>query len=198
MKNISEKARIIYVVILIIFISIFGMFWLDHIGLLDLDSRFQKFKKEPPLVLHATDDEPSLVEREEFNKQILLLNERIEELNRRELLLSEMEDELEAEKEKFAEAKRGLELEKKRFEDSRRQHAGYEKNVTVLANKMANMPPEQSVNIMLTWEDTLIIDVLRQMDRNAEEGGQASITPFLLTLMPGERAGRIMYLMTQL
>lgn len=198
MRNISEKARIIYVVILIIFISIFGVFWLDHIGLFDLDSRLERFRDEPPLVLHATDDEPSLVEREEFNKQLQLLLERTEELNRQELLIAEREKEIEAEREKLLEEKRGLELEKKRFEDEKVAHAGYQENVRDLANKMANMPPEQSVEIMINWEDTLIIDVLRQMDRDFAAAGQASITPFLLTLMPEERAGRILYLMTQL
>jgi flagellar protein FlbB len=60
------------------------------------------------------------------------------------------------------------------------------------------MPPDESVKIMINWEDPLIIDVLRQMDRDAEELGRQSITSYLITLMPKEKASRIMYLMTQL
>lgn len=198
MKNISDKAKIIYVVILILFISVFGLFWLDHIGLLDLQSKFTKYKKEPESVLHASDDEPSLVEREEFDKEKQLINERIEDINRKEALILEKEKEIEAEKEKIAETRKGLDLEKKKFDDLKREHSGYKKNVKDIAFKMANMPPDDSVRIMINWEDILIIDVLRQMDKDADEAGQPSITPFLITKMPKEKASRITYLMTQL
>ncbi|HOQ13410.1 MAG TPA: flagellar protein FlbB, partial [Spirochaetota bacterium] len=70
--------------------------------------------------------------------------------------------------------------------------------VMVLANKMANMPPEESVKIMVNWDDPLIIDVLRQMDADSAAAGRMSITSYLLTLFPKEKASRIMYLMTQL
>ena len=60
------------------------------------------------------------------------------------------------------------------------------------------MPPDESVKIMVNWEDPLIIDVLRQMDSDAEAAGRTSITSYLITLMPKEKASRIMYLMTQL
>jgi len=69
----------------------------------------------------------------------------------------------------------------------------------VLANKIANMPPEQSVLIMVNWDEPLIIDVLRQMDADSEAAGKMSITAYLLTKFPNkEQASRIMYLMTQL
>jgi flagellar protein FlbB len=198
MKNVSERAKILYLVVLILFISAFGFFWLDHIGLISLQSKFAPLKKEPKSVLYASGDEPSLVEKEEFDKERQLLLERIEELNRREALISEKEKEIETEKEKIAEIKKGLDLEKKKFDNKRTEHAGYMKNIKDLAFKMANMPPDQSVNIMINWEETLIIDVLRQMDRDSAGAGQASITPYLLTLMPKEKAGRITYLMTQI
>ena len=64
--------------------------------------------------------------------------------------------------------------------------------------KEKKMPPNDSVKIMVNWEEPLIIDVLRQMDADAEAAGRVSITSYLITLMPKEKASRIMYLMTQL
>ena len=60
------------------------------------------------------------------------------------------------------------------------------------------MRPDEAIQIMIRWEDTLVIDVLRQMDTEAREAGKSSVTSYLISLMPRERASRIMYLMTQL
>jgi len=198
MKNISEKAKVLYIMIFILFISGFGVFWLDYIGLLDLNKYFSEFKGQPELVTEAAGDEPSLVEREEFEKEKQKLLERIEELDKREALISEKEKDMDAEKEKIEEIRKGLDLEKKKLVIEKKQYSGYMKNVKKLADKISNMPPEESVQIMIKWEDPLIIDVLRQMDSAAEAAGKSSITAYLITLMPKEKASRIMYLMTQL
>jgi len=198
MKNISNRAKILYLIILIAFISGFGTFWLDYIGMVDIYSYINRYKSAPASVVDATDDEPSLIAKEEFEKEKERLLERVEELDKREAVVSEKEKEILAEQEKLDEIKKGLELEKKKLEDDKSKYSGYKKNVKKLADKIANMPPEQSVSIMIKWEDPLIIDVLRQMDFDAEEQGKSSITSYLITLMPKEKASRIMYLMTKL
>lgn len=200
MTNISNRAKILYLVLLILFISGFGLFWLDYIGLFDISSYVNSFRGEPELVTEAGGDEPSLVEREEFEKEKQKFAERVESLDKREALITEKEKEFESQKEKIEEVRKGLELEKKRFDQEKTRYSGYRQNVKVLADKMINMPPVSAVNIMLNWEDTLIIDVLRQIDADAREAGKTSITPYLMQKMSevkAERASRIMYLMTQ-
>jgi len=201
MKHISNKAKILYLLILIVFITGFGLFWMDYIGLIDVYSYVQGLRGQPELVTEARDDEPSLMEREEFEKEKQKLAERIEDLDKREALIAEREKDQQAQREKFDEMRKGLDLEKKKFDQERTMYSGYKKNVLVLANKIVNMPPESSVNIMLNWEDPLIIDVLRQIDADAQEAGRVSITPYLLQIMSekrADRASRIMYLMTQI
>ena len=201
MNTISNRSKILYLVLLILFIIGFGLFWMDYIGLLDMSSYFNKFRGEPQLVTEAKDDEPSLVEREEFEKEKQKLTERIEDLDKREALIAEKEKESDSQKEKIEETRKGLELDKKKFSQEKARYSGYKQNVKVLANKMVNMPPENSVDIMLNWEDPLIIDVLRQIDTDAQDAGRASITPYLIQIMSqkkAERASRIMYLMTQI
>ena len=196
---VSNRSKIIFLIILIVFLCGISLVWFDTMGLFNFGSKVKSMVENDELALNASGDEPSLIEKEEFGKERDKLLERIEELDKREALLAEREKEINEEKDKLEQIRKGLELARKKFEDDVKKDAGYKKNVIVLANKMANMPPVESVKIMASWEETLIIDVLRQMDANSEAEGGASITPYLLTLSPlKEKASRIMYLMTQL
>ncbi|HOW82574.1 MAG TPA: hypothetical protein PK573_08445 [Spirochaetota bacterium] len=198
MRNLSNRAKVIYLMILIFFISAFGLFWLDYIGMIRMSKYINVFREEPELVVDAAGDEPSLMEREEFEKEKQRFLERIEDLDKREAVIVDKEKSLDVEREKFDQMRRGLDLEKKKLADDRNRYSGYKDNVKKLAGKIYNMPPEESVKIMVNWEDPLIIDVLRQMDADAEDAGRQSMTPYLITLLPKEKASRIMYLMTQL
>ncbi|MBN2038655.1 MAG: hypothetical protein JW864_01340 [Spirochaetes bacterium] len=199
MKTMTEKAKAVYLIILIIFVTLVGIFWLDYIGLININKVYRSFvKTEVPSVLDAADDEPSLIEREEFEKQKEKLFERVEELDRREATILQMEKEIEKEKEKLLEMRKGLNLEKEKIEKDKNLYSGYKRNVTDLAQKIGSMKPEEAIEIILNWEDPLIIDVFRRMDVEAEEAGTQSITSYLITLMPRDRASRITYLMTQL
>lgn len=196
---VSNRSKIIYLIVLIFFLIGVGVFWLDNIGLINLGDKFASLRGQEELALTAEGDEPSLIEKEEFGKEKEKLLERIEELDKREALIAEREKELGSEKDRLEQVRKGLELEQKKLEDERKKDSGYRKNVAVLANKMSNMPPEEAVKIIANWEETLIIDVLRQMDSDSAAQGRMSITPYLLTISPlKEKASRIMYLMTQL
>ncbi len=198
MRGVSDRSKIVYLVILIFFLSGIGLFWIDYLGVINMGKFIAEMRGEEEFVTEASGDEPSLIEKEEFEKQQEKLLERIEKLDRREALISEKEKELEVEKDKLVNMRKGFDLEKKKFEKEKSAYSGYKKNVKVLANKMANMPPQDSVKIMAGWEDPLIIDVLRQMDSDAAAKGEASITSYLITLLPAKKASRIMYLMTQI
>ena len=94
--------------------------------------------------------------------------------------------------------RKGLELEKKKLELEQKKYSGYMRNVRVLAKQVESIEPAKAVELIVRWEDPLIIDVLRQIDSNAEESGKMSITSYLISLMPRNKASRIMYLMTQI
>ncbi len=198
MRHVSDKSRILYLLILIVVLICFGVFWLDYLGLLSVGEKIRSFRGEAPAVTEAQGDEPSLLEREAFEKEKQSIEEREENLDKKEAVLNERETDLKAREDQLEEKLRGLEMEKKKFEDSKTEYAGYERNVKVLAEKIAAMPPEESVKIMVNWEEPLIIDVLRQMDADSAAAGTSSMTSYLITLMPKDKASRIMYLMTQI
>ena len=203
MKSISDRAKAIYLIVLSLFIVFAGLFWLDFIGLIDMGRVMRKvYAPEAPLSTDAEDDEPSLVEREEFEKEKQKLRERIEDLDKREARIVEAEKALDSEREKLQDMGKGLDIEKRRLENEKKKYSGYEKNVKDLAQKIRSIRPEEAVEIMVKWEDPLIIDVLRQIDADAAAAGRMSISSYLIQLISEkiskEKASRIMYLMTQI
>jgi len=195
----SNRSKVVYLIIFILFLTGLGFYWLDYLGIISIDKMTKHaFHRSAASVMYASDDEPSLIAKEEFEKARELLSERTEELDRREAQISEQEKNINSEKEKIDDLRRGVEQDRKRFEEEKNRYKGYQKNIVDLAGKVENMPPKESVQIMLKWEDTLLIDVLRQMDTNATNAGKKSITPYLISLMPKGRASRVTYLMTQI
>ena len=140
MRMLSDRTKLIYLIALILFIVAAGLFWLDYIGLLDMEKRLSGlFGREAPLVLDAKDDEPSLIEREEFEKEKQKFMERVEDLDLREAKIVEAEKTLESEKEKLDDIRKGLDIEKKRLESEKKRYAGYERNVRDLAGNVSNI-----------------------------------------------------------
>jgi len=199
MKLVSDSTKVVYLILMIVFIIIVGLFWMDYIGLINLGKIYHHYiVTEAPSVVDAADDEPSLIEREEFEKEKDKLLQRIEELDKREAKITEAEKVISKEKEKLEQLQKGLDQEKKALELEKKKYSGYKKNVMDLAKKIESIPPQDAVDIMVQWEETLIIDVLRKIDQNAAREGRMSVSTYLLSLMPKEKASRVMYLMTQL
>jgi hypothetical protein len=197
--KVSDKSKLLYLLLMIIFLLGVGGFWLDYIGLIKMDRIFPFLaSKESQSVLYAGDDEPSLMKLEEFEKEKDKLKERIADLDRREAMLGENEKRQLSDKDKIEEMRKGIELEKKRLNDEKNKNNGYKKNVADLAGKIQSMLPAEAVQIMVKWDDPLIIDVLRQIDENALAEGSQSVSSYLISLMPKDKASRVMYLMTQL
>ncbi len=196
--QVSEKSKIIFLFLIIVFLLGVGVLWLDYMGLINLTKTASMFSKEEASVLYADDDEPSLMKLEELEKNKEQLKERTEDLDRREALLLEQEKSSNTDKEKIQEMRAGIDLERKKLENDKKKYSGYKKNIADLAQKIESMPPKEAVAIMINWDDPLIIDVLRQIDQNALDAGAMSVTSYLISLMPKEKASRVMYLMTQL
>ena len=109
--QVSEKSKVIFLLLLIFFLAASGTLWLDYIGMINL-TKFTGglFHKESASVLYAGDDEPSLVKLEEFEKNKEQMKERVDDLDRREAMLSEEEKRVGADKEKIDEQRRGIPL----------------------------------------------------------------------------------------
>ena len=164
---------------------------LDSLGILDYRSFiYDNF----PIVreyLEQKLEDPKLVEKESLlrYKQELDYLKRI--LDEREKKISEMEKELltkETElKQKLSmveEMKNSLEKQQKIFKD-------YDEKVTKIANYINSLPPDDAARILENMNDDMIVDILLKIDKISERQGTLSISSFLLSKLPSDRAARI-------
>jgi flagellar protein FlbB len=54
-----------------------------------------------------------------------------------------------------------------------------------------NMPPQNAVDILVEFDDLLLIDTLIAVNELSLEQGAASVVPFWLSLMNPKRAGAV-------
>ncbi len=190
----GDKVKIIYLLMVILFsLGVFA-YLLDTWGIIRLDRHLPFLSKEPPLVSDETDSISEL-EAERFAKE----EERLREL---ELTVKEAESKLEQEKEELRkkteeleELKAGLEAEKAKIEEDRAAENERKKMISDMAGRISGMPPQSAVSILEGWSNTDVVDVFLRMEQISADEGRPSIVPYLLTLMPKERAALITSLM---
>jgi flagellar protein FlbB len=112
------------------------------------------------------------------------------ELEERELTLKEREAKLKEDLE-------SLEEEKKVLSEKLREYDNYRENIIIQAEYFTNMPPAAAVERLSQLDDLLAIDILRQIDKNADEEGRISVVPYYLSLMDPEKAATIQRKMTK-
>lgn len=182
----AEKGKIFLLLLIIFFLLVLGFFTFDYYGLIDGDEIFPALAKKPSLVKWDKES-PTEVEKLEFKKQRERLDEEISEIEKiRESLKSEKEK-LHAETEKLDEVKKSIKAREQEISQRKKDEDTRAGKLKVLANKIANMPPVKAKELLMNWPDQDIIDVFKQMDKDAEEEGTNTITTYLLTLFDEKR-----------
>jgi flagellar motility protein MotE (MotC chaperone) len=140
----ANLIKVFFLVVLIIAITLGGIYWFDYLGIVDYNRLIQPVQKHLP-----------------------------------------------------EEAKR-LEEEKKVLSEKIGAYDNYKDNVRKQAQYFTSMPPKAAVDRLAKLDELLAIDILRQIDRTAEEQGKASIVPYFLSLMDPEKAASIQRKMTKM
>ncbi len=190
MASLSDKARAVYLVLLIFFLMLIGFFAFDYFQIINASEIFPFLNKEPGLV-NADSESPSELEKLEFRKEMERLAKDRDEIIQKEDELKKEKERLEAELEKIEELKRGLSSKENELKSAESEKNSRGKLVKVMAEKVANMPPDNAVQMLINWPDKDVIDVFIQMDKDAEQDGRQTITTYLLTLFPAERRATI-------
>ncbi|TGK17374.1 flagellar protein FlbB [Leptospira fluminis] len=190
MASLTDKARAVYLVLLIFFLLLIGFFAFDYFQIIDAAEFFPFLRKEPGLV-NADSESPSELEKLEFRKEMERLAKDRDEIFQKEEDIRKERERLDAELEKISELKRGLTAKENELKSAESEKNSRNKLVKVLAEKVANMPPDNAVQMLTNWPDKDIIDVFIQMDQDAEQDGRQTITTYLLTLFPAERRATI-------
>lgn len=190
----SDKLKISYLLLVILFCMGVAVYLFDTWGLIKLEEYFPFLKKEAPLV-EKSFDSPTLLEREQMKKE----EERLEDINLKlqeeKSKLATERDALQKLKNTLAEMRRGLDLEKKKIAESKVDEKRRETLIKNMAGRLTAMRPEDAVAIVEGWSNADVIEVFNEMEKLSVEEGRQSIVPFLITKLPRDRAQIITSLM---
>jgi len=135
-------------------------------------------------------EDPNLLEREELMKHWQILSLREQLYQQRLIEITKRDREATARFEQVEQQRRELEERTRALQERRISEESRQQNIKYLANKFANMPPKDTVNVMINMDNVIVIDVLKQMDKDATENGVQSIVPYLITLMSQKDAAK--------
>ncbi len=193
--RVSAAPRVLGLLLLVLLLAGGGALWFDFLGVIDVTSLFAPVlrlvglePREQPIEL--TDD-PLLLDSERLAKREEALSIRSDELDQRELELSELETELVTLQEQLSEREAALTDRENSVNQALRRVDNERAALVRLSGYLTGMPPADAVEIMVNYNDPLLIDVLLTTDELAEAAGQQSLTSFWLSQMPPQRAAVI-------
>lgn len=186
----NQKRFVLFLLLLVLVFSAGIFYALDATGIVRASDILPFLAPKNPLRIEDK-DYPTEVEKVEFQKWEQKLLEREEALVRKEAELKSRETGGDDAKRELDEMRKALKAEKEKFVAAQKEWDDRQKKVKDLAEKVRNMPPQKAQEMMLNWRDFDIIDVMRQMDKDAEIEGTASIVPYLLTLFQSDRRAEI-------
>jgi len=170
---------------LVLLIAVLGI-----IGVLDVKNYFAFLEPENPVKL-VDIDYPTQVDKISLQKREEKLMEKEEDLAKKENDLNELASLLETKESQIEELKKNIQEERERLNMVTKDWDDRKKKINDIARKVTSMPPAKAIEMMENWRDLDIIDVLRQIDKNALDDGLQSLTPYLLTLFNAERRAEI-------
>ncbi|MDC7239297.1 MAG: flagellar protein FlbB [Spirochaetales bacterium] len=187
-------AKIFFLIILIVFLIVGGMLWVDFLGLIDaresLAPVLRTLRIDVPEPVQQPDD-LYLLDRERLGKQEEALDIREAELTAREQEIQLKEAELAELGTQLEETRKSIEEKEKSLNDALNSYDNKRANLEQNAKYLEGMQPERAVAIMLEMADTELVDVLRTSERLAAESGSASLVAYWLSLMPATRAAEL-------
>ena len=167
MKNKSDFFKVGSLVLIIIFLIIFNVFWLDYLGLVKMADYISFSSRKENFTAIAQD---------EIGKKRIKLEDGLDDLARREAVLR---------------------IQEKKINSLERERNNQQNKINRLAKRILDLSPEKAVQLMADWDNQLVMDLIRELDRIAQEEEQKSLSPYLLSLLPQDRASKILLLLTK-
>jgi flagellar protein FlbB len=191
--------QIVLLLLLIVGLAIGGLIWFDYLGIIDINDTFAPILSVVGIAPRRGTGDPTdvmLLDKVRLEKQQ-------EAVNLREARLDQRRAELENRQEEIQEILQSLESREAELEDRENslneRLRRYENRRAVLVENSRNltsMAPDQAVEILVSYDDQLLIDTLRVTEELAQEAGEVSLVSVWLSRMPPDRAAEIQRKMT--
>ncbi len=175
-------------VLLLLFLNIFlliGIFflldWLGVLPTIDFAKETLGFTEE---VSVTKTEYPTLLKKEELKKFSERLSAKEQILNAKEEALKEYQKDIEKLKQQIITKANEIEQKEQRLEERIRLANDRQQNIEKLAKSISNMSPDTSVEIIKGLDDKMMIDIFREMNRQAAVEDQTSIVDLLIQKLP--------------
>ncbi|MBX7058405.1 MAG: hypothetical protein K1X75_10105 [Leptospirales bacterium] len=194
MGGLSDKVKIVYLTAVILFSMGVFAYLLDTWGIINLEEYLPGMSETADQVSFE-EDSVSELDRQQLDKERARIEEERIKLEEERLALQEKQAELDRKQQELQERVRGVEAQQKALQEDAVAQQDRKRMIAQMADRMGNMPPPQAVAIVAGWSNTDLVDVFLEMERSAADAGRTSLVPYLLTLLPKERAAMITTLM---
>ncbi len=187
--EVRPGVRIFILFLLLIVLTLGGVIWFDYLGLVDAKALLAPVYSLVGLQKRSavsSADDPNLLDRERLAKQVDALALRQQDLDTRDATLSQKEKQLNQLGQDLNDKEAALT--EKAFNDRVKALDNRDVNLTQNATYLTNMPPANSVAILLKMGDQDIIDLLRIVEQQAKKAGADSVVPLWLSMMPADKA----------
>jgi len=189
--EVRPGVRIFILFLLLIVLTLGGVIWFDYLGLVDAKALLAPVYSLVGLQKRSavsSADDPNLLDRERLAKQVDALALRQQDLDTRDATLSQKEKQLNQLGQDLNDKEAALTAREKAFNDRVKALDNRDVNLTQNATYLTNMPPANSVAILLKMGDQDIIDLLRIVEQQAKKAGADSVVPLWLSMMPADKA----------
>ncbi len=198
-KRTEIDKRLINLVLINIFLIASGVLWLDYLGLINFKQDvFPVLTKVPGLNFLLPDriDDPLLLAREEYKKEQVVKDMEWEKLKAEADKLEDIKSKLEERENAIKEQMEKIKEKEKEIDKKYEDKENYISKINQQAIYFVSMRPEDAVKRLSNMDDLLVIDVLKAIEKKAQDEGKQSIVPYFLSLMDPKRASSIQRKMT--
>lgn len=198
---IGTGTRIIFLFLLIVFLVVFGLFWFDFLGLIEINDLLSPLFEIVGIKQTSSfenPEDPLLLDKERLSKQLEAVRLRNEELDKREADIIQKEEDITQMIEELQERENSFEEQEKSFNERRNAFENRRVNLEQTAQYLVGMQPENATEIFNNMENDMdVIDIFRITEELAKNAGEQSLVAYWLSLLPPERSAELTRKMTK-
>lgn len=191
--------KLINLVFINAFLIITGLIWLDFLGFLNIRQNvYPVLVKIPGLnfLIPRRSEDPFLLNKEELKKEELVKKLEWDKLDKFKDELKIKEQELKEKDKSIAEFESRLKEKEKELDKKYADKTTYQQKIQQQAKYFTSMKPADAVKRLVNLDDTLVIDIFKEIEVQAVAEGHQSVVPFFLSLMDPDKAASLQRKMT--
>ena len=188
----KHSLTVMFLLIFLIILIISVVYWFNYLGLLNLPRALSKIVSKVPLISYGKDiTDPFLLEKEYYSKLRLSYDSMFTQLNQYENELKAKDEQIKEKEKILSESELSFKQKEENIYRKLKEYEDYKENIKKEAIQFINMPPEHAVKVLNSMDILKVVDILRAMDEYFAQIGESSLVPYLVSLMPPDRAAKI-------